>query len=282
MKKGELVVQDVNIESVIAQAVEKGTPVDVMERLLAMRTQIKQERAKEAFDRSMARFQAECPVIKKTKEVMSNGRLLYKYAPIESIVSQVKDAVQNNGFSYSTDMEMGDKTVTVFVTVVHAEGYSQTKKMTVPLGTKTSAMSDTQVTAAATTFAKRYAFCNAFGILTGDEDTDAAPMKEPMEPYQVARVVAEEDDEAQGKRTGKYAHKEIEYPKMNETNDAHGLTDDKKSTIKRLLDEKFNIRPDTQAAARVDIKLLTGKLWFVGQNDSDILEALQKTEPKKK
>ena len=34
-------------------------------------------------------------------------------------------------------------------------------------------MSQTQVEAAALTFAKRYAFCNAFGILTGDEDTDA-------------------------------------------------------------------------------------------------------------
>ena len=36
-------------------------------------------------------------------------------------------------------------------------------------------MSQTQVEAAALTFAKRYAFCNAFGILTGDEDTDAKP-----------------------------------------------------------------------------------------------------------
>jgi hypothetical protein len=43
----------------------------------------------------------------------------------------------------------------------------------VPLGNKTQIMSDTQVTAAALTFAKRYAFCNVFGILTGDEDNEA-------------------------------------------------------------------------------------------------------------
>jgi hypothetical protein len=36
-------------------------------------------------------------------------------------------------------------------------------------------MSQTQVEAATLTFAKRYAFCNAFGILTGDEDIDAQP-----------------------------------------------------------------------------------------------------------
>jgi hypothetical protein len=32
--------------------------------------------------------------------------------------------------------------------------------------------------ASALTFAKRYAFCNAFGIMTGDADTDAVPNAE--------------------------------------------------------------------------------------------------------
>jgi hypothetical protein len=49
----------------------------------------------------------------------------------------------------------------------------------VPLGNKTQVMSDTQVTAAAGTFAKRYAFCNVFGIMTGDEDTDGADPQPP-------------------------------------------------------------------------------------------------------
>jgi len=44
--------------------------------------------------------------------------------------------------------------------------------MEVPLGNKTSVMSQTQVVAAALTFAKRYAFCNAFGIMTGDDDNE--------------------------------------------------------------------------------------------------------------
>ena len=34
-------------------------------------------------------------------------------------------------------------------------------------------MSAQQKVGAALTFAKRYAFCNAFGIMTGDEDNDA-------------------------------------------------------------------------------------------------------------
>ena len=36
------------------------------------------------------------------------------------------------------------------------------------------------------TFAKRYAFCNAFGILTADEDNDGGPKPKPAGPSSVA------------------------------------------------------------------------------------------------
>lgn len=167
-----------NVEGLISLAIEKGTPVDTMERLLAMRTQLKNEFAKEAFNQAMAKFQSECPVIEKTKEVKTkSGVVAYRYAPIESIVEQVKAHLQANGFSYSTNMRMLEAGVEVTVKVTHSAGHSETTQMTVPLGTKTDIMSASQVVAAAQTFAKRYAFCNAFGILTGDEDNDAQPMQ---------------------------------------------------------------------------------------------------------
>jgi len=151
-----------------------------MERLFALRERVKAENAREAFIAAMANFQAECPVIVKTKEVYTRaGGKAYAYAPIESIVSQVKDALKNNGFSYSTNMEMLENAVKVSVKVQHVLGHSELTEMTVPLGTKTQVMSDSQVVAAASTFAKRYAFLNAFGILTGDEDNDAAKQEEP-------------------------------------------------------------------------------------------------------
>jgi len=159
-----------------------------MERLLAMRTQIKSEQAKEAFNRAMAAFQAECPTIVKTKEVFTrDGRSAYKYAPIESIVAQVKEYLKKNGFSYTTQIDLTEKGVKATCKVTHEAGHSEENSMEVPLGSKTQIMSDSQVTAAASTFAKRYAFCNAFGILTGDEDNDGAkfdtsPVKEDTVP----------------------------------------------------------------------------------------------------
>jgi hypothetical protein len=63
--------------------------------------------------------------------------------------------------------------VKVFCRVVHKLGHEEVSEMEVPLGAKTAIMSQSQQVAAASTFAKRYAFLNAFGIMTGDEDNDA-------------------------------------------------------------------------------------------------------------
>lgn len=288
--------QELSIEAVIQSAIANKTSVDVMERLLAMRTQLKQERAKEAYNESMAAFQAECPTIVKTKEVYTNGRqLAYKYAPIESIVSQVKDLLQKHGFSYSTGMELLEGGVKVKLRVTHSEGHSEEFNMEVPFGTKTSVMSQTQVAAAATTFAKRYAFCNAFGILTGDEDTDAKAedaQKDRMPSYQVARVVADESDEAGGYRGNHlnqteppFPSKKVAVPPLNSTNDAHGLDEDKekqegdiglKIRIANLLSQKrgYVMLGKTQEEVAQKVMDITG-IKLAPYNYGAIIEELE-------
>lgn len=172
--KQELAPVQFSAEALIAQGIDKGMPVETMERLLNMRRELKAEWAKSRYDIAMASFQADCKTIKKTKEVKTDdGRVAYSYAPLDEIVKQVGPLLKKHGFSYSTSMDLLDKGVKVELTVKHVDGHSEISPMQVPFGSKTRVMSDTQVAAAATTFAKRYAFCNAFGILTGDEDNDA-------------------------------------------------------------------------------------------------------------
>lgn len=195
-KRAATVVSKKSAEALISQAIDKGVDVGTMERLLAMRRELKAEAAKEAFDMAMAKFQAECPTIVKTKEVRGkNGLVAYRYAPIESIVSQVKVPLQTNGFSYKTEQELKETGVKITVRVIHSAGHSEETSMEVPFGSQTQIMSQSQVAAAASTFAKRYAFCNAFGILTGDEDTDAAPVEQevakPKSTFDVAKSMIE-------------------------------------------------------------------------------------------
>ena len=175
--KNQSAISQNSAEALIAQAIEKNIPVDVMERLLAMRTQVKAEQAKEAYYEAMANFQNQCPIIQKTKVVMNkDGKTVrYKYAPIDSIIEQVKEFIKQNGFSYSINTKMNDG-ITITCQVTHKLGHSEISEFSVPIE-KDAYMNDQQKVAAASTFAKRYAFCNAFGILTGDEDNDTTSIK---------------------------------------------------------------------------------------------------------
>lgn len=163
----------------IDKAIEKGMDISAMERLFDLQERWEKNQAKKAFDSAMANFQMECPMIEKTKHVPTKtGEIAYSYAPIESIVEQVKKILQKNGLSYTIKTEVNGKVKSTCI-VKHIDGHSEESSMEVPLGNKTQVMSDTQVVAAASTFAKRYAFCNALGIMTGDEDTDARPQATP-------------------------------------------------------------------------------------------------------
>lgn len=167
-----------NIEMLIAKAIDKGASVETMEKFLAMRRELKAEWAKEQFDADMSTFQGECPIIEKKKDggKTNSGQVAYKYAPIDAIVSQTKELIGKHGFSYAikTEIDNDKKLVKAICIVKHRAGHSESSELEVPLGTKTQVMSDSQVVAAASTFAKRYAFCNAFGIMTGDEDKEQA------------------------------------------------------------------------------------------------------------
>jgi hypothetical protein len=172
--------QTISPENLISQAISQNVPVETMEKLLAMRTQLKAERAKEEFISSMAKFQSECPVIEKKKKIYEKGqenlpepqrKVRYKYAPLDSIIEQTKDYISSNGFSYSFDEEKDEKNTKIICKVTHIMGHAEQTAFQIPIGTE-QYMSDVQKHGARMTFGKRYAFCNAFGILTGDEDTD--------------------------------------------------------------------------------------------------------------
>ena len=160
--------------AMVQRAIDKGVPVETMERLLAMYEKLQARQAKADFDRALASFQAECPTIQKTKKVMNkDGRSVrYQYAPLEVIVQQVKSLLQLHGFSYTVDAEVEPGLVRATCKATHQAGHSQTSTFSVPID-KDAFMNPAQQCASALTFAKRYAFVNAFGILTGDEDDDS-------------------------------------------------------------------------------------------------------------
>ena len=175
---GEVAVINTNImvnpEALIAKGIENNLSVEGMQKLLDMRAQLKAEYAKEEYYKALAKFQKECPAIEKKKIVKDKfGKEVYKYAPLEDIIAQVKDPLEANGFSYTHKMHQTKDEVTVICETHHVAGHTESTEITVPAVTS-GYMSAVQNIGSATTYGKRYTFCNAWGIMTGDEDTDGA------------------------------------------------------------------------------------------------------------
>jgi len=171
MKK---VPEKMSVEGLIKIALNKNSSIEIMERLLAMRQKLRDEQAEIEFRSAMSKFQGEVPVIDKKKIVKNkSGGERYRYAPLEDIIKTIQPILSDCKLNYDIDTEItrDPNGIKVMVEVFHIFGYSKKSSFWVPVDPDTY-MTDQQKWASAQTYAKRYAFCNAFGILTGDEDND--------------------------------------------------------------------------------------------------------------
>jgi len=169
-----------SFDALIAKAIDKDVSPETMEKFLAMRRELKAEKAKEAFFTALTGFQAECPVIVKSKTGGGEKSYKYQYAPLDIIVSQTKELIKKHGFSYTIQarFEKDPPAQVAICTIHHIAGHSEESEFRAPVDA-TGNMNIIQKSASSLTYAKRYAFCNAFGILTGDEDDDAQGAGEP-------------------------------------------------------------------------------------------------------
>ncbi len=163
-------------DALIAQAINKNVPVETMEKLLIMRKDLKAEWAEEQFNKAMSKLQGELPIIEKDTAVKNKpekgGGLRYKYATLDKIVKQTSSIISANGFSYLIKVVTEKDDVKVIVKATHVDGHKEETEFKVPID-PTAFMTKQQKYASALTYAKRYAFCNAFGIMTGEEDDDS-------------------------------------------------------------------------------------------------------------
>lgn len=166
--------QDNSVEKLISEAIKAGASIETLERIFSLREKVKAEQAKEAFVAATAKFQSEVPMIQKTKKVMNkDGRTVrYQYAPIESIVQQIKKPLVANGLSYRFETAQEGGLIKATCILTHLLGHSEQSTFEVMVDSD-GFMTAPQKSASALTFAKRYALCNVTGVSTGDEDTDA-------------------------------------------------------------------------------------------------------------
>lgn len=179
MAKEIVIKDDKSVASFITKAIEMNAPIETLERLFALHKEVQAEQARAAYTQALAKFQKECPEIKKNKIVKNKDgqSVRYKFASLDSITMQIKDVVAKNGLAYTWDVIKKDNNMSVTCTITHVLGHKEQSTFEIPI-TPSDFMTQPQTYASAQTFAKRYTLMNALGIATAEEDTDATDVKQ--------------------------------------------------------------------------------------------------------
>lgn len=169
-----------NLESAIIEIVKrKDIDPDRLEKFLNLQVRMEERQNKAEFHSSLALFQKDCPVIKRTSKVdfksKSGSTTKYDFAPLDEIVHIIKPILSKCGLSYSFNIEKtaDEKSNMLVTTIYHTSGHE--KEFTYffkPLHDDTR-MNESQRAKSAVTYAKRAALENALGIVTAGEDDDA-------------------------------------------------------------------------------------------------------------
>lgn len=140
--------------------------LDMVERLVSIDAERK-------FAAAFVALQKEMPKIKATKPIPDkHGNIKFRYAPFESIMREVQPYLQKHGFTVSFSMRFENTRVIQTCTLRHEGGHKQSNDFAARVGQGPPGSNECQADGAASTYAKRFALCDALNIVVEQMDTD--------------------------------------------------------------------------------------------------------------
>jgi hypothetical protein len=149
--------------------------VNAFEKLVEVYERTEAKAAEREFAAAFARFQSELPPIQALRPVPNNdGSVRYRFAPFEDIMERVKPLLEKHGFTLTFSMGFSEGRVVQNCTLTHTGGHSRTNQFMARIGKGPPGSTETQGDGAASTYAKRFALCDALNIVI-ERDSDGAP-----------------------------------------------------------------------------------------------------------
>jgi len=158
----------------ISQAIEKGLDVESLGKLLDLQLKWEANAARKLFFEAFTNFQAQCPDIRKTKEVRfkeTDIKPQYHYAPLADITRQIGKILKTNELSYRWEITDTNDELKVTCLVSHIEGHTERTTMSSKADASGS-KNAIQARGSAIEYLKRYTLIGALGISTADTDID--------------------------------------------------------------------------------------------------------------
>lgn len=170
-QEAQIIKQEPSVGELMQQVIQSGmteTSVTVMERLIAMRREIRQDEAKEAFSRDYIAMRRDMPQIQATKAVDNR----YRFAPFEEIREQADPVLARHGFAVRFDTRVEENRLISVCILMHEGGHSERNEFACRYS-KPPGTNDSQGDMATKSYAMRGAFCDCVGIVI-DKDSDGS------------------------------------------------------------------------------------------------------------
>lgn len=150
----------------IQQALNSGASPETLRELLAVRREWEADEARKAYFAAISEFQKRAPIIEKGDE--AHGK---QYARMDRIWRTVRPIASELGLSVTWQVcLLRDGICHVEGQLAHSQGHGVPLAMDVALPELIRGQNLAQQVGSARTYAQRYAFCAALGIVTGEDD----------------------------------------------------------------------------------------------------------------
>lgn len=158
---------------------------DKLEKFLDLQIKMEDRQAESALNEALAGFQAECPIIQKTKKSHNSN-----YAPYDEIKHIVKPIALKYGLSWSFSVSDKSESIKeIVITVRHKAGAQFCSSYLFPSMDDGGKMNSSQRTKSANSYAKRVVLENALDIASAEMDDDARRAIDSVaSPEQVATI----------------------------------------------------------------------------------------------
>ena len=172
----DLAVVESNTDRMLRIAVEKGLPIETLERLIDVRNREEDRARALEFHLHFAEMQKEFKAVEKTEYAKdAKGNRLYAFAPLGTILEVYQPVITKHGFSFSFSQEaiegpVGEKRHWM---TISGYGHQERSYMDLPVMQATSFTNALQQRGVSATYGYRYVFCAGFGVILKDEDNDA-------------------------------------------------------------------------------------------------------------
>ena len=191
-------------QALLAKAIEAGTSVEAIEKLVDLAIRMRDVQAKEAYSAALAAFQSACPPIVKRERARIRTKtgpgFEYTYASLDGVLDVAQPVANTHGLSIAWRTRTDEKAAYARCVLRHALGHAEEgDEIRIPIeqqGEGGTGASPAQRVGIALTYAKRYAALAALGLAPEKgEDTDGKapegheePATQDDEPGQVTTI----------------------------------------------------------------------------------------------